>query len=1025
MFNNPTRKDDLKVANRRIVPISRQTVLKPDIKKAALERNNRVAKEQKVVQKYETEKRSMSNNFKRDIDELNKAHRLAITKLNSDCSDAKKRLTEASKERINAINEIKNREIGELKASHKRTLETLKRDIDSKQNQINNLSQISKSIKEQLERKTKESKSDKDADLKTESGLKIKLGKSEKQIRDIKSEIKKLTDEKIALIRMTSDVDKELKDSLNYLVKVTEKEIRDKLLIISKLGDTQVEEADKIIDQNMTLSRDIENKSEMKLHKLVTTILDRIQEQKRLGNVQSKVILSLTKKDRELIAKKHNELIKDLRNRSSEKIIEMKSRFKSIETKLNQTEDRVNISESEKIKLRDEINDLQKDKKELIQRFTNEMKQMNVVNSKIINDLKEEHEKEIDMQEKKLISTHKATVERLKSSIKNLNDTLKENLTIINNKDVELDKQKRDHMKEISNNRRTSDEKIRKLEEQISSLNSGCSMALKAKEEIELSLKKDNKRLKTLEESLNKEVLAEKEKIKDLEKKIVDINHQHSLKLKEIEKDSGIVCSAIKKSETKKQEVINKLHRKCSEQAKKLTATLTEKSELEKKLSKLQCEVNNSKLAIGLSAPDLAHCKISHSELVNKLEDLIKSRNNAVKGATKGSEDLSKLKKTTRQLEELTNKFQQLEEAKKKLDQRLQESQGRVYDKTMEISKDKAEIEKIQKNLEKSKAKSKENQTTITKLQDTIKNTLSDSTSNVTKLHSKIQEITNQNQKLDFEIRSLTTDKTQKQNKIEECGCEIHQIKAAIGMDTEKLKHCKITYSKVENKIKELVEANKTKDSRIQSLEKANKDLLDKNRELEKMVPKMNDLEKQLANMKKESLARAVDTDVLKRAKSSVENAQPINLADEIQILEKAVYLPWAISNCYGKDSHDDREKCKEFERFGSKPNLNEIQKLHVKENNLVRFTGFSSRPSSNVQNPYLKRKLQIIENTGFVSREFKDKCVSKDGRINTGSLRNPIYKDEKCKYPRRHFRTSGKMSLTGLSQVDVRKRFI
>ena len=343
----------------------------------------------------------------------------------------------------------------------------------------------------------------------------------------------------------------------------------------------------------------------------------------------------------------------------------------------------------------------------------------------------------------------------------------------------------------------------------------------------------------------------------------------------------------------------------------------------------------------------------------------------------------------------------------------------------MEINKDKAEIEKIQTKLEKSKEKSKENQTTIIKLQDTIKTTLSDSASNVTKLHSKIQEITKQNQKLDFEIRSLTTDKTQKLKKIEECGCEIHQIKEAIGMDTEKLKHCKITYSKVENKIKELVEDNKTKGSRIQLLEKANKDLLDKNRELEKMIPKMNDLEKQLANIKKESLARAVDTDVLKRAKSSVEDAQPINLADEIQILEKAIYLPWAISNCYGKDSNDEREKCREFERFGSKPNLNEIQKLHIKENNLVRFTGFSSRPSSNIRNPYLKRKLQIIENTGFVSREFKDKCVSKDGRINTGSLRNPIYKDEKCKYPRRHFRTQGNISLTGLSHVNVRKRFI
>ena len=48
MFNPPTRRHRIKQAERRIVPISRQTALTPDIKKAALERNTRVLREKKI-----------------------------------------------------------------------------------------------------------------------------------------------------------------------------------------------------------------------------------------------------------------------------------------------------------------------------------------------------------------------------------------------------------------------------------------------------------------------------------------------------------------------------------------------------------------------------------------------------------------------------------------------------------------------------------------------------------------------------------------------------------------------------------------------------------------------------------------------------------------------------------------------------------------------------------------------------------------------------------------------------------------
>lgn len=1019
MFNPPTKRQRIKQAERRIVPISRQTVLTPDIKKAALERNTRVLREKKIKDSFEVEKKTLSNNFKKDIEDLKKSHKIAIDKLNKDCDDAKRQISNSAQERLRAANEIKNREIEQIKSSHVKKVDLLEREIKDKRSQIENLRKIASSVNRQLEEKKRESRSEKQGDLNTESALKIKLGKAEKEIKEIKSQITKLTNEKIALVRMTDDVDKELKDSLNYIVKISENEIRNKLLLIAKLGEKQINEIDRIIDQNMTLARDIENKSEMKLNNIVNDILNRIQEQKRLGNVQSKVILSLTKKEQQELKNKHDLLIKDIREKSSEKIMEMTRRFKSIETKLNQSEDRINETESEKRKLKKNIEDFQKEKTQIIERFTNEIKQINGVNAKIIQDLKKTHEKEIETQEKKLVSVHQETVERLKKEIEKTNKTLQDNLVIINNKDSQLDKVKEDHLKEITDHRKSADSKIEKVENDIRELKTSHLKAMREKEEIEIALRNDNDKLKKLEQSLKKEIEAGKNAIKQLEKKILDLNLAHSEKLKKIQKDEGIVCAEIKKSEIKKQEVINRLNRKCSEQAKQLTAVLTEKSNLEKKISKLECEVNNSKLAVGISAPDLSHCKISHSELVKKLEELVKSRKDALKGVKKGSEDLTKLRITTQQLEELTKKFEQLNEVKSKLEQRLQESQGRVYDKTMELNKERQELEKIQKKLDKRKTQSVEATKEIKRLQDSLKSNLSQSNSKVLTLEAKVKELVTQNQKRDFEIRSLTTDKTQQKKQIDKTDCEIEQIKEAIGMDSKKLKHCKVTYSKIENKIKELVENNKSKNRRIVALEKANNELTIKNRELQKMIPKMNDLERQISEMKKAARAREVDAEVLKKATQSVKKAQSINLQEEIRILEKAVYLPWAIANCYGKDSRDDREKCKEFERYGSKPKLNEIQKIHIRDNKLVRFSGFSSRPSDSVRNPKLKRKLMLIENTGFITKEFKDTCIGKDGRINLGD--STI---EKCRYPRRNFASPTKISATGLSSIDIRKRF-
>ena len=55
MFNPPTKRQRIKQAERRIVPISPQTALTPDIKKAALERNTRVLREKKFKDSFEVD----------------------------------------------------------------------------------------------------------------------------------------------------------------------------------------------------------------------------------------------------------------------------------------------------------------------------------------------------------------------------------------------------------------------------------------------------------------------------------------------------------------------------------------------------------------------------------------------------------------------------------------------------------------------------------------------------------------------------------------------------------------------------------------------------------------------------------------------------------------------------------------------------------------------------------------------------------------------------------------------------------
>ena len=1013
MFNYPTKRQ-IEQRLRSMptpAPISTTTAIGPSIKRAARERNTRVARELGIKQAHDQEKRQMTIKFSSDLQALRESHRAAIESLNRDCSQAKERLSQSAEERLRSLTELKDREIATLNQSHQTAVRELENSIKTKKEQIKKLRKMATDINTKLEKKTSQSSSEKRGDLETESALKVKLGAAEKETKDLKAQIKRLTDEKIGIIRMTDSVDKELKDSLNYLIKVTENDIRAKLLDIQKIGTLQEQEIETILDQNMTVSRDIENKSQMKLDKKVDTILDRYQEQKRLGNVQSKIIIAAAKKNREELEKKHRELVKDMTKRSEDKLKEVTQKLRTIESKLQEQGTNCGVSESQKKQLSEQIKKMQQEKRELVERFTKNVQDAKLLGKKELDELKLTHKKELDEQEKKLNDAHKLVLERIKKSVESSKKEIQNNLAVINNKELLADKTKREHLEEISKLREINSKKVTELEQKINKLVSEHKLAISKKDEIEAVLRNDVKRLKQIKTELQNEVEIEKEVVSKLQKQIDQINIEHSKKLISIKEDNDTVCAEIKKAETKKQEVINRLHRKCSEQAKQLTSVLTERSELKKKITKLECEVNQTKISLGISAPDDKHCKVMHSDLVNKLQELIDSNKKALKSSEKGSKDAESKRRLTKQLEELQKKFKQLDDSKTIISGRLQESQGKVYDKTMEITKMKGELEKIQRKLDKSKTESKEHQDKVSNLQERVKSILKDSAGNVTKLQTEIERINKKNRDLDFKIRGLTTDKSSQQNKIDKYECELEAIKSSLGMDTQKLKHCKVIYSKIEEKIKELTKQKTGKDSRVAALEKANKELTQKNNKLERMIPKMEDLEKQLENMKKAARANAVDADVIRKARDDLIKASKVNHFEQMKILEKAVYLPWVVGSCFGKEGAGDRSKCSEFERFGSKPKLNEIQKIQIKEKDLVRFRkGLVSMPSSQVKGESLKRKLLLIENTGFVTKEFKDECITKQGTINMGN--------QKCHNFRRNFKKPDKIAATGLTSL-------
>ena len=376
MFNYPTKRQIEKRLRSMPTPapISITTAVGPSIKRAARERNTRVVRELGIKQAHDQEKRQMTIKFSSDLQALRESHRAAIESLNRDCSQAKERLSQSAEERLRSLTELKNREIATLNQSHQTAVRELENSIKSKKEQIKKLRKMATDINTKLEKKTSQSSLEKRGDLETESALKIKLGAAEKETKDLKAQIKRLTDEKIGIVRMTDSVDKELKDSLNYLIKVTENDIRAKLLDIQKIGTSQEQEIETILDQNMTVSRDIENKSQMKLDKKVDTILDRYQEQKRLGNVQSKIIIAAAKKIEKNL-KKTRELVKDMNKRSGDKLKEVTQKLRTIESKLQEQGRNCSVSGGQKRQLSEQIKKMKK-KRELARKIYQKMFKM-------------------------------------------------------------------------------------------------------------------------------------------------------------------------------------------------------------------------------------------------------------------------------------------------------------------------------------------------------------------------------------------------------------------------------------------------------------------------------------------------------------------------------------------------------------------------------------------------------------------------------------------------------------------------
>lgn len=620
----------------------------------------------------------------------------------------------------------------------------------------------------------------------------------------------------------------------------------------------------------------------------------------------------------------------------------------------------------------------------------------------------------------KLNASHKLEIDKIisgsENKIKSIDSDQNKEITMVTNEyenkirkltnDIDekqdtVERMRKDHIKEIDDNKSKCAISVKELKDQINKLNIDH-LKIVTDNAIKLTvLTSDNKKLKKLEIDLRQEIHDEKKQVSLLEERISVLKEAHMEKLNDINNGEKTVLAELKKAESIRQRDIDKLKSDCKLQADSLTKALLDKGELEKKVNKLTCEVNQSKIAIGLSAPDLKHCKISHSDLVERINSITESNKEVLKRANNLSKDSNKLNEINSSLESLTRRYDALNKEKNRLSDRLSKSQTLVGDKTSEMATNKEELSSLKAVIKRLEA-------------GILKHT------NKEKLSDKLElEIQNRNKDLNAQLLSLNTSKTGLERDITKLSCEIKQSKKAIGLDTKELKYCKVTYSDLENKILNVIKSTEEKDGKIGNLETANRLLVDKNRELERMIPKMATLEKELKVLKDVSKAKVVDNAILNRASALSSTNQPlrnIKVDAQLKILEKAVYMPWTLANCYGKVSQADRVLCAKYEGFGDKFKRNEVQKMHGKNEGLVRFSGFSTRLSGKTQNADIRRKLMIIENTGFVTKEFKENCVNSDGSIKGHNL--------KCQLPRRNYGRNIDSTKTGLNNLSIRADF-
>lgn len=906
MFNYPSKGSRRpSSAYRRPSPISRTTVLRKDILDSVKERNQRVEVKDKIMKKCSDEKIELTKQFKLNSDDIKDSHQRAIRELESDCSEAKKSLSDNAQLRLTKLSQLNARRLLSEKNEHQRVLGNLRRDYDNK-------IKLVKSLEGKISECSNLRETDLSKNALNEKSLKERISKGEEKIRQLEKRISDLIQEKIGIIRMTDDIDKELKASFKYVIDISENDINSSLLTIKRISEAQVEDIDNLVEQNDKLKLDIKREADVEINKQVKELTNKMAEQKRLGGVQGKIIISKLK--------------------SAHKI------------------------ELDKIKSASE----------------NKIKGIDSEQNKEITVITNEYE----------------------NKIRKLTNAIEEKQNMV-------EKQRRDHLQELDDNKSKCDESIKELKNKIDIMDLEHLKTVKDNA-IQLTvLTSNNNKLKLLEKDLRKEISDEQKKVVLLEEKINSLKEEHLRKLKNISNGEKAVLAELKKAESSRQRDVDKLKSDCKEQAESLTRVLLEKSNLEKQVTKLSCEINQSKLAIGLPAPDLKHCKILHSDLEKKVKSLVETNRETLKRADLLAKDSRKLNEVNSSLEALMRRYAALNEEKTRLNSRLTKSQTLVGDKTIELSKNKQELAALKELIKKLEASA---------LKYTTKEKLSDKLG---------LEMANRNKQLNVRLVSLNSDKETLEKGITKLNCEIRQSKKAIGLDVKELKYCKVSYSDLENQILKVVKSSEGKDSRISNLEKTNRLLTDKNRELERMIPKMATLEKELKALKDVSKSRVVDNAILNRASALSSTNQPvrnIKVDAQLKILEKAVYMPWTLANCYGKVSQSERDLCVKYEGYGAKFKRNEIQKMHGKNQGLVRFAGFTSRLSGKTKNADIRRKLMIIENTGFVTKEFREHCVNSDGSIKG--------ENTKCTLPRRNYGRNIDSTKTGLNNLNIRADF-